>query len=252
MWSNTVISLRHAGLVAVLFVLAVSMLGAQESDPFSRLSSAHIFGTGTSVEAAADLQIFEASGQTTRGIELYLQREGSLRTRMLAQVVSPAFLRNLKLLTITEGANSTTWMKTSQGTRRLGSGGGDQAVFSSHFRAGDFENLNREDYRFAFVPDMRSAPSNTAIEAEDFRNESLRRVYEIDSATGSFVRIRYFDDSELVREYQVLEFGSFDGATVPARARMDDYRAGGHTILVVQEYDADARIPARMFNPASL
>ncbi len=219
------------------------------ADAAADMAAAHVLGNVPELVIEAELVIEEPQSETRRGVMIYYSSTLS-SARMLAQITSPAFLRNLKFLLHRDGdGQQQSWMRTSRGVRRLTSGGNDQRVFSSHFRAQDFSWVDQDSYRVEYDSPQES---RTRIRVSPQGGQGHVRVFTIDREDGLVTHIEYYAEGNAVREYRVVEYMSVAGTRIPARAVMEDYESGGRTTLVIGSADAASRIPDRTFNPAGL
>ena len=171
------------------------------------------------IRMKARMVIHEGESQISRTIEVLFDSSGTAGYRLLTQVIAPGFLRNMKVLVIDSGSDSTTWTSTSRGVRRIGSRGGSERVFQSDFFVGDF----------------------TGWQLAEYDHEGL--VMAVDLAS---------EEDRPAREYRVLEIQTIDGQDFPKHVRMITPSADTHTDLYLEKIDTSPQFSPRSFNPAGL
>lgn len=239
-------------LCLMLCVLAPSAFGQTAREA---ILSAHILGTSQYTSVEATMEIHGKRGDQTRRIEVFIHRMDSGESRILSQVVWPAFLTNMKFLMHSEAdGNQERWMKTSRGVRRLSNANFSDSVFNSDFTVEDFSYLDGSDYDFSYHgSDGQDGLRVVAARAVDSGSEIRTKVFRIDSDAKLIREIDYLNSNgELVRKYRTLETQQVAGLSYPERVEMRDLRDDTSTEITIDSIDTRRRIPARTFSRAGL
>lgn len=245
--------------IAASAVLVAAASYAQQSNaepaPAEILADAALFGDFSSLEVRFEMEIHERRGTKNRGLVAYVE-QGEESYRALLQIVSPVFLNNLKFLTITEGKQRNQWMATSSGVRRVADSNRNDRLFDSDFTVEDLSDYDAEEYRLSRTADQLVSGSLCyVLDAVPISSSSdySRKILYVEKETRLLARAEFFDDDgELVRQFELLERMSLNGEPFPKSAKMSTLSEGTHTILTVEEADADSDIPDRLFNRGSL
>ena len=246
--------LRRTASLLMCSLMLVAAIAAEEPSPEELLASGNILGGSGSVVMKVSMSIETSRGSKERGLEVYIRREGD-GSKVLAQIVAPAFLSSLKFLYHRDpGGKESKWLKTSRGVRLLSEAQRSERLFDSDFTAEDLSDVNPAKFRLRSM----SAQSNGAlvcIEAIPVEGRSFydRKVLCFDSGTRILRRIDYFDgEGGLIKQYTLDETQLVDGELYPARSTMRDLRSGGQTELRVEGVEAGDSIPDRLFSRANL
>jgi len=238
---------RIARFVVAALLAGPTVLAAQSAEEL--LAGAHILGSAPNLIADAELEIHGDSGDLERGIRLHLRNEPEGGSRVLAQVIRPAYLASMKFLMYREpDGRQDRWVTTSRGVRRLTAGDGDERIFGSDFTAADLSSLDVDGHRLEV---LERADGLARIRAT--RPGEPARVITVETGGGLITHVDYLgSDGEPVRRYRVLETGQTDGVRFPRVARLDDLAAGTHTVLRLTEVQVVDSIPDRVFSRAAL
>jgi hypothetical protein len=244
---------RH--LFALLLTLVSASLLAEDADPAEILRNASLFGQFTSLTADLDMEIHERRGTKDRGIAAYVERDDE-NARALVQIVSPAFLNNLKFLSITEAGDTSQWLATSRGVRRVSGSNRNDRLFDSDFTVEDLSDYDPEDYDLTLQgSELVDGVDCHVLEAVPVSADTdyARRIMFVDKQTGLLVRARFLDDDGVVvREFELLERMELDGVPFPREVKMTTVQAGTYTVLSVREAVTGEDIPDRIFNRGNL
>lgn len=245
--SSRVISI----VLALLAVASAPRLSADSAASY--VLDSHILGISEYTAVEATMIIHGSRGDQTRRLEVLMHRPGEDESRVLARIVWPAFLTNMKFLIHNNGdRGQEKWMTTSRGVRRLSDSNTDESVFNSDFTVEDFSDLRTGEYRFAYHED--DDPNGIrVIHARRTEAASGSKVFHVDPEAKLIRRIDYLDPSgALVRQYRILSTQQVASHDYPKQAEMRDLQAGTSTEITIESVDVESRIPARMFNRASL
>ena len=234
-------------LVFAALLTAPTTLQAQSAEQL--LAGAHILGSAANLVADAELEIHGGSGDLERGIRLHLRNESDGGSRVLAQVIRPAYLSSMKFLMYREpDGRQDRWVTTSRGVRRLTAGDGDERIFGSDFTAADLSSLDVAGHRLEVLDREDGLARIRATRAGE-----PTRVISVDTENGLITQLDYLGaDGEPVRRYRVQEVGQTDGVRFPRVARLDDLTGGTYTVLRLTSVVVVDSIPDRVFSRAGL
>jgi len=243
-------------LLAIAFTLISASLIAQETpDAADILRRAALFGQFSSLEVDLTMEIHERRGTKDRGLVAYVERDGE-DARALVQIVSPAFLNSMKFLSSTEGDETTQWLATSRGVRRIAASSRNDQLFDSDFTVEDLSDYDPEDFDLTVIgSDRINGTDCYVLEAVPLEIETdyAKRVMYVGKETGLLILARFLDDSgEVVREFELLEHMDLDGVAFPKVAKMTTVSSNTYTILTVDDAQAGHDIPDRLFNRGNL
>lgn len=230
------------------FLCAVAVFAQDSADVLS--SKARFFSAGEKQRVVAKLTVELGTEKKLRELELFYFTSPS-SNKLLARIVSPAFLREMKVLLVTSEGRSDTWIKTSQGVKRLGLGARGESLFQSDFLTSDF---NIPDIGWSFskndgVDDFR------VIERRSERSEDffLQRLY-LRGTDFLVARRDYIDPAGVViRSYVVTEWlPEAGGSDRPARIDLVKNKSKGLSYFEIVQIHAEDRLPEGLFSPGSL
>lgn len=244
---------RFVSVVTLSFVS--SLLLAQSPEPAEILRRAALFGQFTSLEASLTMEIHERRGSKDRGLTAYVVREED-RARALVQITSPAFLGNMKFLSVSDGPETSQWLATSRGVRRVAGSSRNDRLFDSDFTVEDLSDYQPDDFDLTLMgSETVDGVETHLLEAvpRDAETDYAKRVMNISKETGLLARARFYDDDgELVREFELIEHMELDGVPFPRVAKMTTVSRNTHTLLTVEEARVGHTIPERLFNRGNL
>jgi hypothetical protein len=217
------------------------------------LESTSLFGAASVIVARLDMRITRNGTDTSREVELSLDRSGE-GTKTLARIVKPSFLSAMKFLKVSApGQADVQWLKTSRGLRRLGSGGRSEPVFDSDFTVEDFGSLSSSGFELSFAPE-KDSPGRRAVAARPREAAPYAaRILYVDERTRLLTGMDYLDgEGATVKRYRITSIVGEGKAARPDEAVMEDLKTGGSTRLKVLSFETPASLPARTFNSASL
>jgi len=243
-------------LLATAFTLISASLIAQETpDAADILRRAALFGQFSSLEVDLTMEIHERRGTKDRGLVAYVERDGE-DAKALVQIVSPAFLNSMKFLSSTEGDETTQWLATSRGVRRIAASSRNDQLFDSDFTVEDLSDYDPEDFDLTVVGSDRINDTDCyVLEAVplDMETDYATRVMYVSKETGLLILARFLDDSgEVVREFELLEHMDLGGVAFPKVAKMTTVSSNTYTILTVDDAQVGHDIPDRLFNRGNL
>jgi len=236
-------------VAAWALLLLAARLPAQESAD-SLAQKARFFSAGEKQRIAATLTVELGTEKKIRELELFfLSSAGS--DKLLARITAPAFLREMKVLLNSSGSQWNTWIKTSQGVKRLGTGTRGESLFQSDFLTSDFIIPQTG---WIFEGDDRSTGfrilKRNGERGEDFRTQHLH----LRTADSVIVRrVFYNAEGTAIREYTVVDWESISGsADRPARIELVKHPAKGRSVLDIRGVFTEERFPEGLFLPGSL
>lgn len=242
----------HRLTALVLAGLTSWVVGAQEPDELLR--EAVLFGGFERLRSTVEMEIHD-EGTKTRILQLYVEHEGD-DYRALIQVVEPAFLNQMKFLSISSGNRTDQWISTSRESHRVAEGSENEPLFDSDFTVEDFSDSDPDDYSLTRRADRTvegEACHVIDVVPESVETNYARRRVFLSEADRIIVRAEYYDDAgELIKLFELHDRMTVDGAAFPRRATMRTLTADTHTVLTVDEVETNVRIPRRYFNPGSL
>lgn len=250
--------LRTMGIrlrLLVLPLLAASSAGLPAQGAETLVEGLSLFGSARAVSMRVEMELRLKNGRKDRSLDVFL-RQVDRRTQVLIQVAAPAFLTSMKFLSMRdEGGLETTWMKTSQGVRRLTDSSGGERVFDSDFTAEDFLSVSARRFALAVLPD--STLGSTACRVVEARPRTAgsyaRKLLYIGAADQSLRGIDFLDEGgTLIRRYRLTATQIIDGGTYPQSAVMENLRDGTATALSISRVDLKTDLPDRLFNKGSL
>jgi hypothetical protein len=229
---------------------------AQESRELTAeeiLKNVYLLGDAPNIVLSASMDIKSPRGDKTRVLDIYISQNDD-ESKILAQVSSPAFLRNLKFLThqFTDGSDDK-WVKTSRGVRRLAEGNYGEALFDSDFTVEDLSRINQSRFNLELA-DSSEFPGMRAVKATPtYRNpDYTHKVFLIEVETGMLAGVNFFIGEGLIKRYTLVERQLVDGELYPLICLMEDLSEDTSTIFEIIEVSIEDSIPARLFNRGSL
>jgi outer membrane lipoprotein-sorting protein len=243
-------------LLAIAFALiSVSVIAQETPDPAEILRRAALFGQFTSLEVNLTMEIHERRGTKDRGLVAYVKRDGD-NAQALVQIVSPGFLNSMKFLSTTDGEDTSQWLATSRGVRRVAANSRNDQLFDSDFTVEDLSDYDPDDFDLTITGSRLINGSECyVLEAvpRDIETDYAKRVMCIDKSTGLLVLAEFLDDAgEVVRRFELLEHMDLEGVAFPKVARMTTVAGNTYTILTVDDAQIGHDIPDRVFNRGNL
>lgn len=240
--------------VFLLYAIFIPNCIAAESLPWKSIDAAEVLqnssllGKAERVEYSAVMEITAARGKKTRKIEIFREQTADNEFKLLAQVVYPTFLNNMKLLIIHEDNTESKWMKTSRGVRTIADSGRDEQLFDSDLSSEDLNRIDPEHFTLSFKPSEQiSEQKETCIEAAEKNSKRKRIIYINDE--NLITRIEYFDsNNELYKLYRLNETILVEGILFPLKSTISHPLEGTSTVLSFENIDLPKRISNRIFN----
>ena len=247
--------MRRILLATAFTIISASVIAQEPPDAADILRRTALFGQFTSLEVDLAMEIHERRGTKDRGLVAYVERDED-GARALVQIVSPAFLNSMKFLSITDGEDTTQWLGTSRGVRRVAASSRNDQLFDSDFTVEDLSDYDPEDFDLTITGSERINGSDCyVLEAVpvDIETDYAKRVMYVDKETGLLLLARFLDDSgEVVREFELLEHMDLDGVPFPEVVKMTTVSSNTYTILTIDDARAGHDIPDRIFNRGNL
>lgn len=240
---------------AWFLVFAPVVFAEAMPSPSEWIARARLFGSDERYALSIGLSIDEGGDKKERRIEVRAA-QGTGDSYLLAAVVEPSFLSNMKYLRVKkEGAASQQWLKTSRGVSRVAGSGSGERVFGSHFTPEDFGDIDPSGFSLSFDDAGEGSAGLVRIAAVPVAAafSYRKKIISIDTVTLLIVSVEYLDaKGNRLREYRLEETALVEGKVYPRRAVMRDLRSGGSTTLTVSRVERNPSLPARLFNPAGL
>lgn len=239
---------RRIIAICIALLLGAGLSAQESADALAQ--KARFFSSGEKQRILAKLSVELGSERKLRDLEL-LYLASTTTDKLLARVVSPAYLREMKVLLIASGDQWNTWIKTSQGVKRLGTGTRGEALFQSDFLTSDFM-IPKSGW--VFTSDDGSSGlhvlTRNGESGEDFKLQKLfLRATDFVVAKRSF----FGTDRKLIREYNVVAWETISGsADRPARIEISKFPSKGRSFLEIVDVFSDEHIPEGLFLPGSL
>lgn len=245
---------RFSALAALFLCILVG--GAVAEEPAELLDSAFVFGSATTAEISASLEIDERGRAKTRKLRVLVEAQEGER-KLFAQIVDPPFLDDIRFLSITDPqGEKSRWTATSTGVRRIADAGDDERLFGSDFTVQDLSGIDRDQFELESLPrDTINGREMHLISARDLRRRSEypQRQFWVDVETDLVYQAKYYDGRErLVKRYRVHETFVRGGITYPELVTMSDFSVDSESTLTVLDFQVVQDIPDRHFSRAAL
>ena len=227
---------RRFALLLVIAAISIPLFAQSNDDPVALLQGAALLGRFDSLEARLTMEITDSRGTKDRGLVAYVERTDE-SSKALVQVVSPAFLGNLKFLSIASGDDRDQWMSTSRGVRRISGGSGNERIFDSDFTVEDLASYDPEDYTLSLKgSEQRNGETCHVLEAVPVGGVTGdRKVLYIGQDTGLLQAGEFYEDGQLHRVFELVSSMLLNGVLFPEAARMETPGEGTYTVLTVTE-----------------
>lgn len=235
--------------LALTLLLIVPVTAHAQDSANAIASEAVFFSNQPAMTVMALLTVSRGREGKTRDLRLDFISEGD-SDKLLVRVTAPAFLRNLKVLMVAKDGSSRTWIKTSQGTRRLSSGSRGEALFQSDFLSSDFI-IPDGGWRF---PTDKFEEGLLVLErdgssAEGFASQRLF-LRESDKV---IVRREFLDKSgTATRSYAVSAWSDVGGSSVPSKIELTLAGVSNQSLMEVSSIDTAPAFPKGLFLPGGL
>ena len=208
-----------------------------------------VLGFGDKFEMTARLDIHSGRTTESRTVEVFFDGTAEHGHRLMAQVVHPPFLRNMRVLTLSENEAQTTWIRTSRGIRRVGDRGDNERIFDSDFLISDFSGRRIE---LPDVPFGKEEPYTYLAAYHNDPNGSQLRI-TTQPETGFVMQIEFLTaDGTVDRRYSVVDTQVIDGQVLPLIARMESPIQQSFTEITILRIKTKPDFGPRVFNPAGL
>ncbi len=236
-----------------LLVAACPSVSAQSAQDLA--AGVGLFGSAPFITLRVSMSLALPNGTKDRTLEVFI-RQDARRTSALIHVIAPAFLSSMKLLTQRDvGGQESSWLKTSQGVRRLSDANGSERVFDSDFRAEDFMAVSPQRFALATLADtvIDSVACRTVEARPRSPRDYARKLLYIAAGDRSLRGIDYLDQGgRPVRRYRLTATQVVEEGTYPLSAEMVDDVEGTSTTLKVTRIDLRSALPDALFNKGSL
>jgi hypothetical protein len=240
-------------LAMALLLASSPRLPAQSAEEL--VAGLGLFGSARFITMRIDMGLTLKNGVKDRTLEVFI-RQDDRRMSAMIHVIAPAFLSAMKFLTQRDAdGQETSWLKTSQGVRRLSDANGSERVFDSDFRAEDFMAISARRFALAVLPDavIDSVPCRTVEARPLSAGGYARKLVYIGATDGSLRGIDFLDaGGRIIRRYRLTATRVLEGGTYPLTAEMTDLREGTSTALKVDRIDLETALPDALFNKGSL
>jgi hypothetical protein len=244
---------KLCALAAVLGLCAAATAFPQTAEQIVLRTS--LFGDARNVSAKITMELKGKTGARERGLEVFIARDRG-EARVLIHMVSPAFLSQMKFLTHRSASGeASSWLRTSQGVRKLSRSNGTERVFDSDFTVEDLTETDVDEFEATLLADAEidSFPCHAVELRPKFRTQYERKVMYVQMRGSGLQGIDFLDErSGLIRQYRLLETRLADGVPFPSLSVMRDLRGGTETLLRVRELDTTTVLPEKTFNKGNL
>jgi hypothetical protein len=240
--------MEKRNILIALFAACVSLVFAEQS-PDQIAQSASFFSTRQSQKISATLEVQLGKERKERELELCFQASDAAK-KLLARVTAPAFLREMKVLQISAADASDTWVKTSQGLKRLSTGSRGEALFQSDFLTTDF-SVPTSGWRFS---PRDGENGSRVLERDGSAAEGFTTQRLFLKPGSSVVEKREFLDASGVaqRVYRVTEWRGSGETAIPVRIELEKVGGKGLSSLTIKELQESPVFPAGLFAPGGL
>ncbi len=253
---------KHAAILVVTAIAAIAVtvpgmaqdgqaITAQSVDEI--LKTTHLLGDAPNIILTATMDIKSPRGEKTRTLDIYISQDKEA-SKILAQVISPAFLGNLKFLThqFADGTDDK-WVKTSRGVRRLAEGNYGEALFDSDFTVEDLSRIDRSRFDLEILDTGQTSGIRAVKAIPTYQDPDYTyKVFKIEAVTGMLAAVDFFRNNKLIRQYTLVERQTIDGELYPLVCMMEDFEKGTSTLLEIEKVSIEDSIPERLFNRGSL
>ncbi len=234
--------------VLICISLFLPLIPVFSIDARAILEEASLLGNVPCAEYSVGMEIEQEKGSKTRQLEIYRDESGGAE-KFLVQIVQPAFLKNMKLLSITQAGDQMRWLKTSRGVKRLSaSSRDDQPLFDSDFSTSDLLMIDLDAYDLEITHEAGSAVM-IRVSAKTGQDD---RTITVDTAKGLVIQVDYLDAGKVYKQYTVLETQEVDNAVLPSVCSMVQLEEGTQTVLTFDSVELKDSIPSRYFNSSQL
>jgi hypothetical protein len=244
-------------LNVTVFLIAVIATPSAGQDASLIISRATILGRTPALAMQVSMSIHRSTGAKERKLELYLSRSGgpAERTRLMAHVVSPAFLNQMKFLSHRNpDGEDATWLKTSGGVRRLSQSNRDERLFDSDFTVEDLTDLSPDRYELLFVgtEDVDGVTCDV-VRALRLPGREEQRVLYVGRADSLIRRVDVLGaGGRLARRYTVDRTQLIDGVLYPLVCTMRGSSDDAYTVLRFDRIEPVGALPDKLFSQANL
>jgi len=234
--------IRCLCLAFFLIFLAFPLFG---EEAVTLLESASLLGTAERAVYLTEMEIFTTKGSKTRNLTIYKETDGKDVFRLMAQVTSPAFLTNMKLLVVKDGQQELRWMKTSRGVRSIAVSGRKEQIFDSDMDTEDLVDIESSLFTISLKEDYGETVSLMAIE----KATGYSRIITMDRNTDLIIHIDYYDSENILyKTYHLLESSPIEGYVFPKKGRISSIKENTSTELTFLSIVLPTSIPTRIFN----
>lgn len=231
--------------IILLVFLLLSTVPLFGNPAASLLDSSSLLGTAEKAIYSADMEIFNGNSSKSRKLIIYRETSGSDVFNLLAQVTSPAFLSNMKLLVLKDGQQESRWMKTSRGVRSIASSGRKERIFDSDLDTDDLVDIESSQFSISLVKDLGTEICLSAREIAT----GFSRTITVDQDSQLITHIDYYDANNILyKTYELLETTIIEGYAFPQKGRISSIKDKTHTDLTFTSIELPTSISTRIFN----
>ena len=242
---------RRLTLLFTVSMLLAAMSGFSQTNPSADTIArqARFFSVSDKILMTALLTIESGNDSRERNLELALLRTAT-EEKMLVRITAPAFLREMKILLISSRTRNDTWIKTSQGIRRLAGSSRGEALFQSDFLTSDFR-IPEGNWQFST---NIQRPGSIILQRPGGSGDdySLERLYLRES--DRLVEQREFLDREgkVTRTYIVSSWTSDSEGIRPDRIELTKPANSNRSYLQFNSDSIKKEFSENIFTPGSL
>lgn len=244
---------KRALIICILLTIIIGMYA--EDISFSAkeyMRGMHLFGGFQSIEMNFSMSIKSPKGVKERQMKLLMDRQ-ERDEKLLISILEPAFLSNMKYLSVSQKGRENQWMRTSRGVRRLSSRNNSDSLFGSDFTIEDLALTDLDNFYWSYeLSGSGVIKKIRAVPVYDTPAYSYK-IFTVDEENRLLTGIQYFNESEkLIKEYSLVEQMNVDQFVFPKRVRMKDLEEDSSTTLIIGRVSLDPELSQGVFSKGNL
>lgn len=238
----------------ILFLLLLTQtLFAQVNDPSveAYMKGLHIFGDSPNLELTFTMEIKSEQGIKDRDVSLFMDR--TEEEKILIRITAPAFLSNMKYLSISSDEKEVRWMKTSRGVRRLSAKNNSDSLFGSDFTVEDLSITDLSDYFWTEESSDNPQVNKVRAYPQYDRPSYAYKIFTVRKTDKLLLEMEYFNENdEPFKRYSLLREMNKDNRVIPQKVIMENLKNKTSTTLNIISADLNAGYSQSLFNKANL
>lgn len=218
-------------------------------DAAAILRQISLLGSFDTVSAKLNMRIERPGTTRERGLELFYRRQSSA-SDVLARIISPSFLSNMKFLRKESGPNQVElYLRNSQGVRRILGDRGDEPLFDSDFRTADFMMSSQDSAR---IVNRTAELIIVEIPPAKPGNGTAKRLH-LRPSDYFLLAFEELDNSgRVLRTYRVTAFGTSSAGDYARQSVMEIPGKDQRTWLDVQQISPGVTLADSLFSRLNL